>query len=451
MTRAVNDSGRCCANSMTPDDMPIMVDHFHDEVIGAKRIGGKARAMVVTGSIARAIEYKLAFDEYLKERKSPWQSIVAFSGEHDVGGSKVDEAAMNGFPSSQIQEKFCQDPFRFLICAEKFQTGYDEPLLHTMYVDKMLSGGKAVQTLSRLNRARPQKHDTFILDFANTADVIQESFAPYYRSTVLSESTNPNKLHDLKADLDARQIYAWPQVEEFVQRYLKGVEREKLDPILDACVALYNETLNEDGKIDFKGKAKGFARTYGFLATILPYSSPEWEKLSIFLNFLIPKLPAPPDDDLSRGVLETIDMDSYRVEVKARIPVALPDQDGTVDPIPIGAQGHKPEPELDVLSNILREFNDLFGSIDWRDTDKIRKVIGEEIPAKVSADKAYRNAMQNSDKMNARMEHDKALERVIIEMLSDHTELFKQFMDNASFKKWLSDRIFSATYDKEAA
>ena len=430
----------------------IMIDHFHEEVIQKKKIGGQARAMVVTGGIRRAIDYKLAFDAYLAERKSPFKAIVAFSGEHEVGGKNVDEAAMNGFPSSQIPETFRGDEqYRFLIVAEKFQTGYDEPLLHTMYVDKVLSDVKAVQTLSRLNRADPRKHDTFVLDFANDADVIQKAFEPYYRTTILSESTDPNKLHDLKADLDGRQIYSWPQVEQLVQLYLGGAQRDKLDAVLDVCVAAYLTDLDTDAQIDFKGKAKSFTRTYSFLAAVLPYSNAEWEKLSIFLNFLVPKLPAPPDDDLTKGILETIDMDSYRVEVKAQMNIALPDEDGTVGPVPIGGAGGKPEPEIDYLSNIVRQFNELFGSIDWKDTDKITRVIAEEIPAKVSADKAYQNARQNSDKQNARIEHDRALERVITDLVLDHTELFKRFTEDPNFKKWLSDMNFQLTYAKKKA
>ena len=198
---------------------------------------------------------------------------------------KVTEASLNGFPSNKIADKIQEDPYRFLICADKFQTGYDEPLLHTMYVDKILSGIKAVQTLSRLNRARPQKHDTFVLDFMNDADTIQEAFADYYRTTLLSEETDPNKLHDLKAALDGYQVYAQEQIDQLVALYLGGADRDKLDPILDACVATYKEQLDEDGQVDFKGKAKVFVRTYGFLSSILPYTNAEWEKLSIFLNF----------------------------------------------------------------------------------------------------------------------------------------------------------------------
>jgi type I restriction enzyme, R subunit len=171
---------------------------------------------------------------------------------------KVTEASLNGFPSSEIPDKFITDPYRFLIVADKFQTGYDEPLLHTMYVDKQLSDIKAVQTLSRLNRCHPLKTDTFVLDFINDVDVIQFAFNDYYRTTILSNETDPNKLHDLKATLDKYQVYTQVQIDEFVRLFLTGESREMLDPILDACVAAYNSELDEDGQVDFKGKAKGF-------------------------------------------------------------------------------------------------------------------------------------------------------------------------------------------------
>jgi type I restriction enzyme, R subunit len=315
-----------------------------------------------------------------------------------------------------------------------------------MYVDKPLSGIKAVQTLSRLNRAHPQKHDVFVLDFMNDTDTIQAAFADYYRTTILSRETDPNKLHDLKADLDGYQVYGPEQVEELVTLYLGGADRDKLDPILDACVATYNEELDEDGQVDFKGKAKIFCRTYDFLASILPYTDAGWERLSIFLNFLVPKLPAPKEDDLSKGILESIDMDSYRVEKHAAMQIQLPDENAEIEPVPTSGGGRKPEPELDKLSNILKTFNDQFGNIAWSDEDRIRRLITEEIPTKVAADTAYQNAKQNSDKQNARIEHDKALGRVIIDMMKDDTELFKQFSDNESFRRWLTDTIFDVTY-----
>ena len=335
------------------------------------------------------------------------------------------------------------------MCADKFQTGYDEPLLHTMYVDKPLSGVRAVQTLSRLNRARPKKYDVFVLDFQNDVDTIKEAFAPYYRTTILGEETDPNRLHDLKAALDGYEVYAPAQVHRLVELYLGGADRDSLDPILDACVAVYKADLNEDGQVDFKGKAKAFIRTYTFLASILPYTNAEWEKLSIILNFLVPKLPAPIDEDLAKGILETIDMDSYRVERQAAIQVHLPDADAEIEPVPTTGGGHVPEPELDRLSNILKTFNDQFGNVPWTDADRVHHLITKEIPSKVAADTAYQNATKNSDRQNARIEHDKALARVMTALLRDDTQLFKQFSDNDSFRRWMNDTIFALTYSPE--
>lgn len=425
----------------------IMVDHFHEQVLALNKIGGEARAMVVTSGIERAIQYFHAIRDYLAERKSCYRAIVAFSGEHEYGGKKVTEASLNDFPSSQIADKIQEGSYRFLICADKFQTGYDEPLLHTMYVDKVLSGIKAVQTLSRLNRAHPKKHDVFVLDFMNDADTIQKAFAPYYRTTILADETDPNKLHDLKAALDGYQIYAPEQIDQFVALYLDGADRDRLDPILDACVADYRGRLDEDGQVDFKGKAKGFLRTYGFLSSILPYTNAEWEKLSIFLTFLVPKLPAPVEEDLSRGILEAIDMDSYRVEKRAAIKIQLPDENAELEPVPTSGGGHKSEPELDRLSNIIKAFNDQFGNIPWTDADRVHKLITEDIPQWVAADQAYQNARQHSDKQNARIEHDKALSRVMTGILKDDAELFKQFMDNEGFRRWLTDTVFRLTYE----
>ena len=405
---------------------------------------------MVTNGVERAIQYYHAIRDYLLERKSRCEAIVAFSGEHDFGGSRVTEASLNGFPSGRIAEQFQEDPYRFLVCADKFQTGYDEPLLHTMYVDKTLSGIKAVQTLSRLNRAHPKKHDVFVLDFLNDEEAIQTAFADYYRATILADETDPDKLHDLQADLDGAQVYDPEQIDDFVERYLGGAERDQLDPILDACVTVYRNDLDEDGQVDFKGKAKGFVRTYAFLSSVLPYSDVEWEKRSIFLNFLIPKLPAPEEEDLSKGILEAIDLDSYRVEKQEMRKILLPDEDAEVDPVPAAAGGHRPEPELDRLSNILRTFNDHWGT-DWEDVDRVGQLITGTIPAKVAADTAFRNARQNSDRENTRIEGDKVLIRVMNSVMKDDTQLFKKFMDDPGFQRWMADTVFGLAYEQAGA
>ena len=426
----------------------IMVDHFHAQVLGRNKVGGQARAMVVTNGVARAIQYFHAIRDYLRERKSPYQAIAAFSGEPEFGGERVTEASLNGFPASRIAEKIQEDPYRFLVCADKFQTGYDEPLLHTMYVDKTLSGIKAVQTLSRLNRAHPKKHDVFVLDFLNDADTIREAFADYYRATILADETDPNRLHNLQADLDAAEVYGPEQIDELVDRYLGGTERDRLDPILDVCVAAYMQDLDEDGQVAFKGKAKGFVRAYGFLACVLPYDNPDWEKRSIFLNFLIPKLPSPPEEDPTRGILDAIDMDSYRVEKQTVQSLMLPDKDAEIDPTAPGGGGHLAEPEVKRLSDIVKQFNDHFGDIVWQDADRVRQLITETIPSRVAADAAFRNARRNSDDENARIEHGKALLRVVTSVMKDDTQLFKQFMDNEGFKRWMTDAVFDLACEK---
>jgi type I restriction enzyme, R subunit len=236
------------------------------------------------------------------------------------------------------------------------------------------------------------------------------------------------------------------QLDDLVGLYLGSADRDRLDPILDACVAVYKDQLDEDGQVDFKGKAKAFVRTYDFLASILPYTNADWERRSIFLNFLVPKLPTPVDEDLSKGILESIDMDSYRVEKLAAVKLELPDADAEIEPVPTTGGAGALEPELDRLSNIIAAFNDQFGSVAWSDTDRVQGMITGEIPARVAADGAYQNAKANSDKQNARIEHDKALGRVMTGLLKDDTELFKQFSDNESFRRWLTDTVFGLTY-----
>ncbi len=427
----------------------MMVEHFHEQVISKGKIGGQARAMVVSSSIPRCIEYYYAINKCLANRHSPYKAIVAFSGEHKYQGQEpaLTSAAINGFSDAKIPATFKTDPYRLLIVADMFQTGFDEPLLHTMYVDKMLYDIRAVQTLSRLNRCHPQKHDTFVLDFFNNPAMIEEAFSRYYRTTLLSGETDPNKLYDLIATMEDYQVYSEAHVQALVDLYLNGAERDRLDPILDACAAVYKDLDTED-QIKFKSAAKAFCRTYGFLGAILPYGNADWERLSIFMNLLIPKLPSPRDDDFSEGILDVIDLDSYRLEAQECMSIKLEDADAEVAPVPAGKTGHIVNPEMDLLSIILNDFNDMFGNINWNDADNVRRQI-LEIPDMVAKDERYQNAMKNSDEQNARMESERALQQVIFAIMADNMELFKQFQDNPSFKKWLSDLVFNMTYEPQ--
>jgi type I restriction enzyme R subunit len=300
-----------------------------------------------------------------------------------------------------------------------------------------------VQTLSRLNRAHPQKRDCFVLDFQNNSETVTFAFQDYYRTTLLAEETDPNKLHDLKAALDNAQVYAPEQVQKVVALFLAGADRDQLDPILDACAAVYSGTLDEDQQVGFKGRAKAFARSYDFLASVMAYTNPAWERLSIPLNLLIPKLPPPKEDDLAQGILEAVDMDSYRVEKKAVMKIALADADAEIEPVTVEGGGHKSEPELDRLSNILKTFNEKFGTL-FGDGDRVAKRIRDDIAPKVAADSAYRNAKENTPH-TARMAHDQALGKVMQVLLKDDTQVYKQFVENESFRRCVGDMVYEIT------
>jgi type I restriction enzyme R subunit len=427
----------------------MMVDHFHEQIIARKKLGGQSRAMVVTASIPRCIETYYAITKCLADRHSPYKAIIAFSGECSYHGQEppLTSAAMNGFPDAKIPQEFKKDPYRLLVVADMFQTGFDEPLLQTMYVDKPLSDIAAVQTLSRLNRAAPGKDEVYVLDFANKAETIEKAFSRFYRTTILSGETDPNKLYDLISLMEDYQVYDHSDVEKVVDLFLSGGERDRLDPLLDSCVVLYDQLETED-QIQFKSAAKAFVRTYGFLGSILPYGNAAWEKLSIFLNLLIPKLPSPQTDDLSEGILAAVDLDSYRNEAREAVAIRLEDEDAEIAPVPTGKVGHIVEPEMDPLSHIISEFNDMFGNIQWNDADNVQRQL-LQIPAMVSRDEKYRNAMKNSDEQEARTESERALQQAIFSIMADNMELFKQFQDNPSFKKWLTDMVFNLTYNKE--
>ena len=427
----------------------VMVEHFHNEIIARGKISGKARAMVVASSIKRAVDYYDAINQLLKEQKSPYKAIIAFSGSIDWHGKQVTEADINGFASSKIEKTFKSEPYRILIVANKFQTGFDEPLLRTMYVDKRLSDIKAVQTLSRLNRSYPNKKDTFILDFVNDPVVIKEAFDRYYKTTILSGETDVNKLNDLIDTMESIQVYNSADVSCFVKLYLDGAGREQLDPILDKCVEVYKDLIIEE-QIEFKSCAKSFTRTYNFLASILPYGSVEWEKLAIFLNLLVSKLPSPQGEDFTEGLLEDVDLESYRVEARETVRIQYENENGEINPIPVETDVGIDVPELDTLSNILKQFHDTFGDIDWTDEDKVKKQVAD-LPAIVSKDEAYRNAILNSDAQNARAESDRATNKAILDTMSSGIELYKAVQENDSFRRWIMEMVFNATYNSHVA
>ena len=424
-----------------------IVDHFHDTIIKQCKIGGKARAMVVTSGIIQAIEYYEAINYYLNERNSPYKAIIAFSGEKEYCGKMVSESTFNGFPSELIEKKIVQDPYRILVVADKFQTGYDEPLLHTMYVDKPLSDVKAVQTLSRLNRSCPGKYDTCVLDFADNEEAINAAFEEYSCSTNLDGETDPNKLYDFIDELKQYEVFTKEQVDTVVEAYLKNYGRAKIDYQLDLCREKYLE-LDSEKQILFKSLSKKYVRTYGFLSSILTFGNPEWEKYSLFLAMLVGKLPSPEEDDSINKLLECVDLDSYRLEVKNAVTISLSEEDSFITPAPTDIAKRIKDPVKDKLSVILESFNSLWGDLPWKDKDNVGRQISS-IPAMVLSNEQYRNAISNSDKENAKTESDSALQNVMLSIMSDNMELYKQFCDNPDFKKWLEDLVFSTTYAQE--
>ena len=314
-----------------------------------------------------------------------------------------------------------------------------------MYVDKGLSDIKAVQTLSRLNRCHPDKKDTFILDFVNDSDVIKNAFDRYYKTTILSGETDPNKLNDLIDTMESIQVFTQEDIDKTVENFLNGEDRTAIDPIIDKCVEIYKGLIVEE-QIEFKSSAKAYVRTYNFLAAILPYGSVEWEKLSIFLNLLVPKLPSPQGEDYTLGLLEDIDLESYRAEAQETMRIQLDNENGEVNPVPVSTDVGINVPEMDSLSNILKEFHDIFGGIEWTDEDKVKKQIAD-LPGIVSQNETYQNAMRYSDKENAREESDKATLAAILSTMSTGIELYKQINSNESLKRWVFNMVFNETYN----
>jgi len=426
----------------------IMVNHFNTDV--HNQIKGQAKAMVVCKSINNAIRYYYAFKEYLKEINSPHKCIIAFSGTKEIDNNEVDEPRLNGFSSGDIPKMFKKKEYRFLIVANKFQTGFDQPLLHTMYVDKKLKDVQAVQTLSRLNRSAPNKVDTFVLDFFNTIEDIKEAFEPFYTTTILSEETDANKLNDLQEALDDAQIFTEENVVEFTDLYFNNGTREQLEPIIDKCVATFKNELNDDGKIDFYVKAKSFFRTYAFLSKILTFSDVYWERLYWFFKFLLPKIKPEGTDDLAKGILEAIDLDSYRLSVTTKENIKLKG-DEEIDPTPPSMKGKRGENDFDTLEAIIKEFNARFGIDNWSDDDKIKEFLFEQLPKDFIQDIDTVNAVKNSDKQNAKITSDKKVEDLMQDVIFTYTDLYKKFTDDPDFKRQYLDYVFDKIWQQPNA
>ena len=424
----------------------IIVEHFHENVINRGKVGGQARAMLVTSSIIRAIEFYYVISQKLRERNSPFKAIVAFSGEKEYNGKMVNEASVNGFPSSEIEDRMGKDPYRILIVADKFQTGYDQPLLHTMYVDKVLSDVKAVQTLSRLNRCHPKKRDTFILDFADNAERVQEAFQKYYNATILSEETDPNRLNDLLAKIDEYAIFTEQEVDEINRIYFSEDDRTLLDPIIDTAVERFKQ-LDDDNKIACKSAVKAYNRLYPFIAAVIPQTSTYWEKRYVYLRLLAAKLPRIPREDWTEGLIECIDFDQYRAIKQSEHQFELVNGNSEVGPVPPAGGGGTSEPDFEKLSNILEEFNTMYGGIEWEHPEEAIEQI-RTLPERLARNESFANAVRRSDEQNAEIESNNALFQIVVDLLSEKTEFARNYLDNPQFQAFVNQRVFNSAYTR---
>lgn len=411
-----------------------MVDHF-DKFISQK-LYGRAKAMVVTKSRLHAVRYKQAFDAYLKKKGLEYKAMVAFSSTVRDGGAEYTEGNMNGVSEKNTVEEFKKDAYKFMIVAEKFQTGFDQPLLDVMYVDKKLSGVNAVQTLSRLNRSAPGKEDVYVLDFVNDTDDIVKAFQPYYTTTVLSEETDPNTLHNLERDLLNFKYFTIEEVDHFVEVFVKNAKPDILNSMLDGYVDRFVESSEEDQN-GFREALTDYVRKYAFISQIIDFEDTVLEKLYIFGRFLKKKLPIR-KDRLPLEVLESIDMDSYKIVKKKTETLVLEDEIGLIEPMSNGQSGTF-EDEYGTLSSIIKDVNDKFGT-DFTQEDR---VILNNLSLKLLADASVAGAIENNTRGAAKIKFDDVFNDELVNMVNNHFDLYKKLDKNKDAKEYVRSRIFN--------
>ncbi len=417
------------------EKVKICVEHFAAKVQG--EIGGKAKAMIVTRSRLHAVRYKRALDDYLAARDYPFKALVAFSGKVQDRGQSHTESGMNGLPETQTAKTFERSEYRFLIVANKFQTGFDQPLLHTMYVDKKLGGVNAVQTLSRLNRTHPEKKGTTVLDFANESDEIKAAFEPYYETTLLSEATDPNLLYEIQTRLAAFPVYTEADVEGFAKVYFdpKGTQ-DRLYAVLAPMVERF-QTLTTQERSDFRSQLTDYIRLYAFLAQVLTFADADLEKLYVFARYLRRLLPAD-RAELPREVQQNIDMESYRVQEIGSGRIALERKPGILGPV--GPKGpYEPPPgEIETLSRIIAELNERFG---LRLGPEHRVTLGQMME-KLDDDAALDAAARVNTRENVRLTFDQKVEHVIQEIVDSNFDLYKRITDDHAFGEVVKNFLF---------
>ncbi|EAK3671687.1 type I restriction endonuclease subunit R [Campylobacter upsaliensis] len=412
----------------------IMIEHFFQNI--CKKIGEKAKAMVVTSSRENAVKYYLFFKKYLQENHPEYQALVAFSGDKEIDGKSYSEVGLNGFSEAMLKDEFKKDNYRFLIVAEKYQTGFDEPLLHTMYVDKRLEGISAVQTLSRLNRICQNKEDTCVLDFVNTHEEIGKSFSTFYGQTYLKEPTNIDNIYTLKSELFDYGIYTQDELNSFIEAIRKEQDENKIHSKLDNMIKEYNAK-SDDEKTKFYTKAKVYLREYAFLAQILPFNDIELEKLSILLKMLITKIVPPRTEDLAKGILNNVDLNSIRIILDSKKDISL-SSNGELSPA--GADdSSKKEVELERLLNIVREFNTKFGSVDFGTNEKIAKEL-MDLKDDIAKEQTFRDSL--GDEQNARRLFADIFKIQYLQFFKRNKDFFTQLDNKEEFKERVSNVIY---------
>lgn len=428
----------------------IMLDHFIDHVVIPKKLRGKAKGMIITQNIESAIRYYNAVSRLLADRGNPFKVLIAFSDEGKVDGVTCTEPEMNGFPESDTRIRFDEDEYRLLVVANKYLTGFDQPKLTTMYVDKKLQGVLAVQALSRLNRSAPKlgkrTEDLFILDFFNDVADIKAAFDPYYTVTTLSSATDVNVLHELKGALDQVGVYEWQEVEEFAVRYFAGDDAQALSPLIDMAADRFDQQmeLTDEDKIDFKIKARQFVKIYGQMASIMPFEVIEWEKLYWFLKLLIPKLKIKdPDQDMLDELLKSVDLSSYGLErTKLGHTINLDESLSELDPQNPNPRGyHGGDPETDPLDEIIRSFNERWFQ-GWSVTPEEQRVKFINIVNSIRAHPDYTvKYEENADPYNRGLALEKMLQDVMLKRRKEELELYKLFSTDIAFKTAWSHNI----------
>ena len=429
----------------------VMVEHF--ETVTRHKIGGRAKAMVVTGSRLEAVRYKQSFDRYIQEKGYTIKSLVAFSGkivDDKLADVTYTEPGMNhGISEKELPEKFATQEYQVLLVAEKYQTGFDQPLLHTMFVDKRLAGIQAVQTLSRLNRIHPLKEDTFVLDFANDREEIREAFKTYYEGAEMGEEVDPARMYAIKGELDASGIYLDEEVERFSAVYFAPKRRQSaldhqtmnaaLDPAVSRFDVLQKET-KEEAEL-WRGKAQAFLNLYGFLSQVIPYQDSDLERLYVFLRHLAPKLPRRQSGPAYQFDDE-VRLEYYRLQKISEGSISL--QDGEARPLDgpteVGSGLVRSQPMP--LSQLIDIVNERFGT-DFNQADQL---FFDQIVEAAVADEELRQTAAVNPESKFELVFKNLIERLFVERMDQNEEIFIRYMNDESFRQVVSTWMGSEAY-----